>query len=119
MTALRTRQILLMLAGLIAWAAQFTLIYGATSTLCAREWAGATFLGIGIVQGSVLSGTLAALAATGIAFVWSFREYRWSERMQISAADRFMVQSAVLTNSFSLLVILWQGIPAFILPACA
>ena len=39
MTALRTGQVLLMLAGLIAWALQFTLIYGATSTLCGREWA--------------------------------------------------------------------------------
>jgi len=30
-----------------------------------------------------------------------------------------MAQSALLVNGFSLLVILWQGIPAFILPACA
>ena len=47
MTALRTGQVLLMLAGLIAWALQFTLIYGATSTLCGREWANATLLGLG------------------------------------------------------------------------
>ena len=119
MTALRTGQVLLMLAGLIAWAVQFTLIYGATSTLCGREWADARLLGLGIVPASILFGTLAALAATGIALAWSFREHRLSEHPRASAADRFMIQTAVLINGFSLIVILWQGIPAFILPACA
>ena len=119
MTALRTGQVLLMLAGLIAWALQFTLIYGATSTLCGREWANATLLGLGIVQASILIATLAALAGTGAAFAWSLWEYRWTEARQTSPADRFMIQTAVLINGFSLIVILWQGIPAFILPACA
>ena len=119
MTALRTGQVLLMLAGLMAWALQFTLIYGATSTLCGREWADARLLGLGVVQASILIVTLAALTATGIAFAWSLREYRLAEHPRASAADRFMIQTAVLINGFSLIVILWQGIPAFILPACA
>ncbi|WP_201840197.1 hypothetical protein [Microvirga zambiensis] len=119
MTALRTGQVLLMLAGLIAWALQFLLIYGATSTLCGREWADATFLGLGVVQASILIATVTALAATAAAFAWSLRGYRSAEARPVSAADRFMVQSAALVNGFSLIVILWQGIPAFILPACA
>ena len=119
MTALRTGQVLLMIAGLIAWALQFTLIYGATSTLCGREWADARLLGLGVVPAVILFATVAALAMTAAAFAWSFKEYRWMEVRQASAADRFMIQTAVLINGFSLIVILWQGIPAFILPACA
>ena len=45
----RTGQVLLMLAGLLAWAIQFTVIYGATSTLCGRGGADRSLLGIGIV----------------------------------------------------------------------
>jgi len=119
MAAVRTGQVLLMLAGLIAWAVQFSLIYGATSTLCGREWADATLLGLGIVPASILTVTLAALAVTAAAFAWSLKGYRSAETRPVSAADRFMVQSAALVNGFSLIVILWQGIPAFILPACA
>jgi hypothetical protein len=119
MTALRTGQVLLMLAGLIAWAVQFSLIYGVTSTLCGREWADATLFGMGIVQASILIVTLAALAVTGAAFAWSLKVYRGTEAQHASAADRFMAQAALLVNGFSPIVILWQGIPAFILPACA
>jgi hypothetical protein len=119
MTALRTGQVLLMLAGLIAWAVQFTLIYGVTSTLCGREWADATLFGLGIVPAGILIVTLVMLAVTIAAFAWSLRGYRWTQVQETSAADRFMVQAALLVNGFSLIVILWQGIPAFILPACA
>jgi hypothetical protein len=33
--------------------------------------------------------------------------------------DLFMSHAGALINGFSLLVILWQGLPASILPACA
>jgi hypothetical protein len=114
----RTGQVILMLAGLIAWAVQFTVIYGATSTLCGREWAAATFLGVGSVQAFVLIVTLTALIVTAFALAWSLRTYG-QMRDQAVTADRFMSHAGVLINGFSLLVVLWQGLPAFILPACA
>lgn len=115
----RTGQVLLMLAGLIAWAVQFTVIYGATSTLCGREWADATLFGFGAVPATILTTTVVTFAATVVATLWSLRSYRMSVQHQVAVTDGFMIQVAVLINGFSLVVILWHGISAFILPACA
>ena len=114
----RTGQVLLMLAGLLAWAVQFTLIYGATSTLCGREWADATLLGIGNVQAIVLTTTLVAFIAAVVALAWSLRAHRRTKEHE-APADRFMTQAGALIGGFSLIAILWQGLPALILPACA
>jgi len=115
----RTGQILLMLAGLIAWAVQFTAIYGVTSTLCGRGWADATLLGLEVVPMTILSATLVTLAATAVALIWSIRNYRQVKHQPVAVVDDFVSHAAVLINGLSLVVILWHGIPAFILPACA
>lgn len=116
MTGRRTAQVFLMLGGLIAWAIQFTLIYGVTSTLCGRGWANATFLGIGAVQMAVLSATLISLAATAILLIVLLRQGR---DQRASETDAFLSEAGVLINGLSLVVILWHGVPATILPACA
>ncbi|WP_114942924.1 hypothetical protein [Microvirga calopogonii] len=118
MSGQRTGQVLLMLAGFIAWAVQFTVIYGATSTLCGREWAGATILGVGSVHAIVLLTTLAALAIAALSLLWS-RQVHGRLGEEAAAPDRFMSQAGTLISGLSLVVILWQGVPAFILPACA
>jgi hypothetical protein len=41
------------------------------------------------------------------------------EGEETSAAALFMMQAGILINGLSLVVILWQGAPALILPACA
>jgi hypothetical protein len=75
-------------------------------------------LGLGNVQAIILAATLAALVFTALALAWSLRLYGQA-RDRAAPADRFMSQTGALINGFSLLVILWHGIPAFILPACA
>ncbi|MBA1156410.1 hypothetical protein [Microvirga mediterraneensis] len=118
MSGRRTGQVLLMLAGLIAWAVQFTIIYAVTSTLCGREWADATILGVGSVHAVVLLTTIAALCVAALSLLQSRRVHgRLGETA--AAPDRFMSQAGSLISGLSLVVILWQGIPAFILPACA
>ena len=119
MTGHRTIEVLVMLGGLIAWALQFTIIYGVTSTLCGRGWADVTILGMGVVQSTILAATLAGLAFTAAVFIWSIREYRRLRETPASAATSFMNQAAVLINGLSVVVILWHGVPALILPACA
>ncbi|WP_262270178.1 MULTISPECIES: hypothetical protein [Microvirga] len=118
MTRRRTGQVALMLAGLLAWAVQFTVIYGATSTLCGLDRADATLLGTGAVQAVILITTFAAFLAAAAALSWSLRTQR---RMsgQAAPADRFMTQAGALIGGLSLIAILWQGLPALILPACA
>jgi len=119
MSARRTWQVFIMLGGLLAWAAQFTILYGVTSAVCAREWADATLLGIGVVPATVVGTTLAAFAATAVVLLYSLRTYRQLEAEGASVADVFLNQAAVLISGFSLVAILWHGLPAFILPACA
>ena len=115
----RTLQVVLMMGGLIAWAVQFTVIYGVTSTLCGRGWADATFFGFGVVPLTILAATLILLAITGLMLAWSLRERRRLAGPAAPAPDSFMSQAAVLINGLSLVVILWHGLPALILPACA
>jgi len=112
-------QVLLTLGGLVAWAVQFTVVYGVTSTLCGRGWADATLLGIGAVQMTIFAATLVTLAATAILLIVSLREDRQQRNQAASATDAFLNQAGVLINGLSLVVILWHGLPAFILPACA
>jgi uncharacterized membrane protein len=118
MTGQRTAQVILMLAGLIAWAVQFTVVYGATSTLCGRGWAGGTIFGAGYVQAIILATTLTALIIAAFALARSLRDHG-RLKDQVPTADRFMSQAGALINGLSLVTILWQGLPAFILPACA
>jgi multisubunit Na+/H+ antiporter MnhC subunit len=119
MSGRRTGQVLLMNAGLLAWAVQFTLIYAITSTLCGRGWADATLLSFEVVPAAILSATLVTFAATAIALVLSLRAYRRVEAQSASVTDDFLSHAAILINGYSLIVILWHGVPAFILPACA
>ncbi|MBM1170835.1 hypothetical protein [Microvirga arabica] len=119
MTGRRTGQVLLALGGMIAWAVQFTVIYGATSTLCGRGWADATLLGVGVVQFTILAATIAAFVPAAILLVVSLREERQRRDQPASATDSFLSQASVLINGLSLVAILWNGVPAFILPACA
>lgn len=119
MSGTRTLQVLMMLGGLIAWTVQFTVIYGVTSTLCGRGWADSTLFGFGVVQAVIVATTLLALVPTVLMFVMLLRTYRIAEGEQIDAATGFMMQAGILINGLSLVVILWQGAPALILPACA
>lgn len=119
MSGRRTGQVLLLLAGLIAWAVQFTVIYGVTSTLCGRGWANAMLFGFEVVPAAIVSATLATFAATAIALIWSVKSHRQNTEQSAAATDGFMSHVAVLINGLSLVVILWHGISAFILPACA
>jgi hypothetical protein len=119
MSGARTLQVMVTLGGMIAWAVQFTVVYGVTSTLCGRGWADATLFGIGVIPFTILTTTLATLAAAAILLIVSLREGRQLRDQPVPATDRFLSHSGVLINGFSLIAILWNGMPAFILPACA
>ena len=104
--------------GLVIWAVQFTAVYGFTALACARGYARAAFLGIGVVPLVVTVLTLAALVPTGLLLMRSHRRDRRLALANGHATDRFLDRSAVLVSGLSLVAIVWTGLPAVVLPAC-
>jgi hypothetical protein len=106
-----------MLAGLIAWAVQFALVYGIAAVACARGLADASVLGLGIVPAAVAGVTLMALAATGLVLAQALAAARRGSR-EAPPTDRFLNRSTLLIGGLSLVAIAWTGLPALIVPAC-
>jgi hypothetical protein len=118
-TMTRSRPILPLLwmcAGLIAWSVQFTVIYAANAVACARGVAGLGVLGLDLVRLVVGVTTLLALAAAGFA-LWRARAQQ-RDASGNDPAQRFVNATAVLVSGLSLVVILWHGLPALIVPLC-
>ena len=113
----RVALLVLPISGLIAWAAQFTVIYGVTSTLCERGWTDLWVAGVNIVPLIVSGTTVLALAATG-SVLWL--SLRWSRRTgsQAAPADRFLNDMTVVVSGLAMVSILWQGLPGLLVPPC-
>ena len=119
MSGRRAFQVCMMMGGLLVWAMQFTVLYGVTSTLCGRGWAGASLFGIGVVQITIVVTTIAALGVTALLLLSSLRQYQAAPDLPVPQVDAFMNHATFLISSFSLVTIAWHGLPAFILPTCA
>ena len=104
-------------AGLVAWAVQFTVIYGATAVLCARGYGDASLLGIRIVPLTVAVATALALAATGLVFAHARADKRRTAP-QTDPMDRFLTSTTLPVSGFSLVAIAWQVLPALLVPSC-
>jgi hypothetical protein len=104
-------------AGLIAWAVQFTVIYGVTAVACARGYAGVTLLGLGVVPLTIVATTVLAFAATGVVLAWGLRERRRADA-DTHPTDRFLTSATLLVSGLSLVTIAWHGLPALLVPVC-
>lgn len=107
-----TRAFLLMLSCPLIWAAHFFVIYVVTALACARRFAHIEWMGVGVVPWSIAVATLAALAA--IAAIC--REGMRGDFAQDSTD--FARWSTVALGALSAVAIVWEAIPAFIVPAC-
>ena len=97
---------LLPVAGALVWAVHFAVIYGITSWLCARGAATMQWLGIGIVTWSVGIATMMALAALAALF-FSARHARG-----------FLSWITAGVAALAALAIVWEALPAFMVPPC-
>ncbi len=105
--------------GLMAWAVQFTVIYGFSAVACARGYARLAAFGIGVVPLVItLTTTAGALALTAWSLLVGLRR---QQRISSSraATDRFLAKATILISGFSLIVIAWHGLPALIVPVCS
>jgi hypothetical protein len=112
-----TLRLLTAISGMIAWGAQFTVIYGVTSLVCARGYSDASWFGMSAVRLTIGAATLIAAAATGFVLARALQERR---RMDAAAdpTDRFLNYTTRVVSGLSLVVIAWHGLPALIVPVC-
>ena len=93
-------------AGFLIWAAHFTLVYGLTALTCARGVIGIDTLRTAIIAATVLV-LMVALSVLPRALRPSPEETR-----------TFLGDAAVLVVGLAALSILWNAVPALVLPIC-
>ncbi len=106
-------------ASMLVWAVHFLVVYGAQATACARGLAGASLLGLPLIPAMVLGLTLLALAA----ITWIGLRARHRLRGALSGEEgetqpQFTVWMAAAISLLSALAVLWEAVPALILPPC-
>jgi hypothetical protein len=109
-----------MLAGLLIWAAHFLLVYGFTALACARRFAAAELFGIGVVPLAVGIVTVVAALATAAVLLLAVNDLGPSPpERDATAAPHFMRWMTAGIAGLSLAAIVWEGLTAAIIPACA
>jgi len=110
---------LFMVGGLIVWAIQFGVIYAFNALACARGFSRITVLSVGIVPFAVAAATLVAALATALIL---FAAYRRRGPSSDAEGDRrtagFMRYTTMTVAALALVAIVYNGVPAFIVPPC-
>jgi hypothetical protein len=104
-----TRVALRMVSGALIWAVHFIAIYGFTSLACARGLATTQWLGIGIVAWTIGAATMIALAAAVAVIVSATRT---------APVNGFTEWITAGVAALAALAIVWEALPAIMVPAC-
>ena len=114
------RPLLFLVGGLVVWAAHFGVVYAVNALACARGFAGASVAGWPAVPGAIALATLIAVLALG-AIAWAVRSGR-TPALPDGAAPRtrrFLDHVALTIVGIALLGVVWDAVPAYLLPPCA
>lgn len=104
----------LMSGGLLVWAVHFGFVYGYVALICARGLEERTAFGVEIALLGVALGTVAALALAAVMVLVGWRGLRAE-----GPAARFVAVTAMATGLLGALAIVWNALPAFLVPVCA
>jgi hypothetical protein len=106
------------LAGLAIWAAHFIIVYALTAIACERGWVTRSVAGLPWVPAMVGIATLVALAL----LAWAFRPALLPPRTVLieggESEPRFTRWFAGSCAALSTLAVLFQALPAVMLPGC-
>lgn len=98
-----------MLSGALIWAVHFMAIYGFTTLACTRGFAGAQWLGIGVVEWAIGVATLIALAAVVSIIVAATR---------LTPVVGFTEWMTAGVAALAAVAIVWEALPAMMVPPC-
>lgn len=107
-----------MMAAFLIWAAHFGVVYGINGLICARKLQDMEILGLPIAVALVLAATVAALLLAAFVLLAAL----WGGGPAARASEdprRFIRWFTALAAGAALVAILWNGLPAVQVPACA
>lgn len=110
--------VLLSAAGLAVWAGHFTALYAVSAVACERGLAERSLLGLPWVPALVGLATLVALALLGLVLRPALADPgpAWTEGGE--AEPRFTRWFAGSTAILAMLAVVFQAVPALLLPGC-
>ncbi len=113
------RKSLFMVGGLIVWAVQFTVIYGFNAIACARRFHEVDILGMGVVPLVVTAATVVAVLVTAAILLAAYRRIGPArDARDDKPVNDFMRYTTITIAALSLVAIVWNGVPALIVPSC-
>jgi hypothetical protein len=92
----------------VVWSVHFVFIYVLNALACARG------IAAGWVPAGIAVGTLLAFAAVAVPTFWSWQRARLGDE----AAEPFLARLGLLLGGLTLLSILYNAVPALLVPAC-
>lgn len=109
-----------LLGGLLVWAGHFLFVYGFNGLACARGFDRNTVLGAGIVVLTVgIATAVAVLAAAGIGILAVLGRGPGIGDEPDPAVRAFWQLGAAVLAGFSVVAVLWTGLPALMIEPCA
>jgi hypothetical protein len=110
------RTALFIAAGLLIWAADFLFIYIFAAVACARGYADATVLGLGIVP--LASGLATLIAGAASLAIITRGRGEIGPANEESANGGFLAGLAGIAALFALIAIIFTGVPGLLLRTC-
>ncbi|HZF74752.1 MAG TPA: hypothetical protein VE033_02820 [Acetobacteraceae bacterium] len=111
-------EVLLNALGLAIWAAHFTAIYATNALACARGLANTALFGLPFVPVLVTAFTVAALGGLALVMRSALRGLNPPLDEGGEAEPRFTRWFAFSTAALASLAVLFQGLPALVVPPC-
>jgi hypothetical protein len=101
-----------MLTGVVAWAVQFTVVYGYAALVCA----GRVPFGPPTIP---LVSAVVTMIAVGVSVLVAIAAWRHARTGASSDGHLFMGRMTVLIATVAVVAILWTGMPGVLTPTCA
>jgi hypothetical protein len=107
-----------LLAGMIVWAAAFTVAYTAAAIVCARRLGDVAVLGIPMLAFSIGAITVVALVATGAIALVAYRRQPQAASRNDTDPRGFIEAMALIVALMAIVGIVWNGLPALFFLTC-